>query len=1196
MPGTGLFQTEEAAGVLVAPRPGVFGTQPARIDGFTFSSADFSAGVLVNGYVKNLVISNNIVTNNSGQAAAGIRVGHPSLTDANGEVINAQNTGIDIHHNMVTQNGGTLDPGAGIGLYNGSDNYRVTNNYIVGNFAQGHGAGIAHYGRSPGGVIENNQVLFNESFDQTVTNLGGTGGGILIAGYEPVVLGAALGVSPGSGSVRINSNRIQGNLAGTGDGGGIALMHTNGQDLIASPLPANWNRIDITNNMIVNNVAALAGGAISLQDAPNTFIIHNTIANNDSSATAAAAFGTDPNASDPQPAGIVSREHSVFLQDLTGIVGAMIGDFSSPTLQNNIILGNRSMRWTSTDGLSVVRAHDLGVLPGSVGSMNPQNNVLTSGGVGNSASNGNQLVAIADENNLLVTPYFNGDSGALPPSAGFNTPLLAASATDEGGNFISVTYAPLTLVGDYHLEAAGAVTLAAAIDRGSNGALSNARGLTSDFDGQSRPVDGNPGASLTIVADIGADEAAVQVQAAAAPPVFVTTPTFALAYIGVPSLYQAIAVDPNGTPVSYTVICRRNLFQNCDSTVSISSSGLLSFTPTQTGLIYTITITAFSPTNTPANRTTQAINLTVLLPNAAPTANNDQFNVSSNGTFSVPAPGVLGNDSAGPLFGAMSTELVTNLSTGGAVTLAPSGALSYVPAASFVGTASFTYRASATILSSGTPLTSAIATVTLNRELAATDMRFNAASGAGGTWVLTGLGAVNGRTLTITRDRGGLLLGTAAVAGGAWSASIATGSNDWQIGDTVSIVASGASLPSFTLGAVEVFAGDSVSNVVSSSFVQCPGDTNGNAQLDPGETWPANQSCRHLAAGDGYAVMGDGTELYTFGFNDVTGVDPNQAIDQGILNAQFPAPTLSFKEGEKAYVTLTNVGMIKRPDLFDPHSVHFHGFPNAGTVFDGVPESSIGINMGFSLTYYYRIQEPGTFMYHCHVEAPEHMQMGMLGNLFVDPVQNGTSLGGRTKFVYNDTDGSTGYDVFKAIQIGSFDGNFHTQHIGVQPLPFAEMRDDYPMLNGRGYPDTVNAANIAPGAEKTGSGVTSANESSQRLDSTVTASAGQKILLRISNLSVTQFSTLATTGGLQMQVVGIGAHILRGPGATNGTGADLYYKTRSITLGGGEGADVLIDTTGVAPGRYLLYTTNLNNLSNGPQDFGGMMTEIVITP
>ncbi len=111
-----------------------------------------------------------------------------------------------------------------------------------------------------------------------------------------------------------------------------------------------------------------------------------------------------------------------------------------------------------------------------------------------------------------------------------------------------------------------------------------------------------------------------------------------------------------------------------------------------------------------------------------------------------------------------------------------------------MGTATFTYKASATMLNSGTPLTSNTATVTLNRELAATDMRFNAASGAGGTWVFTGLGAVNGRTLTFTRDRGGLVLLRHAVrsAGGAWSASVATANNDWQIGDTVNIVASGA--------------------------------------------------------------------------------------------------------------------------------------------------------------------------------------------------------------------------------------------------------------------------------------------------------------------------------------------------------------------------------------------------------------------
>jgi len=60
-------------------------------------------------------------------------------------------------------------------------------------------------------------------------------------------------------------------------------------------------------------------------------------------------------------------------------------------------------------------------------------------------------------------------------------------------------------------------------------------------------------------------------------------------------------------------------------------------------------------------------------------------------------------------------------------------------------------------------------------------------------------------------------------------------------------------------------------------------------------------------------------------------------------------------------------------------------------------------------------------MYHCHVEATEHMQMGMLGNLYVRPAQNGQSFGGYTQFVYNDADGSTGYDVEVPIQIGSMD-------------------------------------------------------------------------------------------------------------------------------------------------------------------------------
>jgi hypothetical protein len=82
-----------------------------------------------------------------------------------------------------------------------------------------------------------------------------------------------------------------------------------------------------------------------------------------------------------------------------------------------------------------------------------------------------------------------------------------------------------------------------------------------------------------------------------------------------------------------------------------------------------------------------------------------------------------------------------------------------------------------------------------------------------------------------------------------------------------------------------------------------------------------------------------------------------------------------------------------------------------------------------------------------------------------------------------------------------------------------------------------------------------------------------------------------------MRVVGGGAHIGRGPdpdGAGPLPGKDLYFNTGSVTLGGGETADVIVDTSGVPAGTYFLYSTNLNYLSNNEQDFGGMMTEIVI--
>jgi len=391
----------------------------------------------------------------------------------------------------------------------------------------------------------------------------------------------------------------------------------------------------------------------------------------------------------------------------------------------------------------------------------------------------------------------------------------------------------------------------------------------------------------------------------------------------------------------------------------------------------------------------------------------------------------------------------------------------------------------------------------------------------------------------------------------------------------------------------------------SSIKVQCPTSTILHPNTDADETTrEAGIECEHLVAGDGMVTMADdaGKKQYIFSFARVAlpedaGVPieqyPGWVMNEGMLAAESPATTISLDEDDELFLSLTNVGMAMRPDLFDPHTVHWHGFPQAAPIFDGVPDSSISINMGASLTYYYNALDAGTYMYHCHVEATEHMQMGMLGNLFVRPRQNRCTsdvsiacppghVDGNT-YAYNDGDGTTRYDVEAAIQMGSFDPDFHDASLNVQPLPFAAMRDRYFMLNGRGYPDTVDEGVLSTVDPLGGL------QESQPVTSLVKATPGQRILLRVSNLNITEFYTLGTNG-LTMEVVALDARLLR-----DGAGGNMYYKTNSLTLGGGQSADVIV-VAPAAAGTYFLYTTNLDRLANDAENFGGMMTEIRVAP
>jgi FtsP/CotA-like multicopper oxidase with cupredoxin domain len=388
-----------------------------------------------------------------------------------------------------------------------------------------------------------------------------------------------------------------------------------------------------------------------------------------------------------------------------------------------------------------------------------------------------------------------------------------------------------------------------------------------------------------------------------------------------------------------------------------------------------------------------------------------------------------------------------------------------------------------------------------------------------------------------------------------------------------------------------------------------------------------------LQPGDPATTVGNGP-LTTFSFNGAVGqvpdldnggaidghVDPRSMLDIGVMNGNIPAPLMAIDEDDEFFLTLSNVGMIMRPDLFEQHTIHFHGYPNASSFYDGVPDASVSINIGGSFTYYYLAPDAGTYFWHCHISPPEHLQMGMVGQLYVRPRQNRVAVGNdlytalnaqqgdlRTKcdsnsdilcsnplpkinkgatraatgkYAYNDGDGSTYYDVEYPLQIHGFDPNFHFVGMTFNPEGFADMKDKYFLLNGRSYPDTVT-----PGPLQTQS-ADGVGHFSQPLPAIINMTQGQKALLRISDLDVSEYQTLASLG-IPMQVIAFNAKLLR-----DQSGNNMYYTTNSITLGGGESLDVILDSTGIPKGTYYLYTTNLDHLSNDAENFGGLMTEV----
>jgi hypothetical protein len=245
-------------------------------------------------------------------------------------------------------------------------------------------------------------------------------------------------------------------------------------------------------------------------------------------------------------------------------------------------------------------------------------------------------------------------------------------------------------------------------------------------------------------------------------------------------------------------------------------------------------------------------------------------------------------------------------------------------------------------------------------------------------------------------------------------------------------------------------------------------------------------------------------------FADLNWIDPNtqQSIMRG--KAMNVGPPIWGVEGDILDITLFNAGFAFGSCVTDPHTIHLHGV-HSPTYYDGIPEIGFGVPMwnpytigpdgcpilpghgsttftpasdanltqggpnGNVFTYRMYCERPGTYLYHCHVEASEHVHMGMYGPMWIYPKSYGnTSRGGAA---YNNS--LTEFSQEAVLLLNDIDTRWHDNILDlsaetIEPNPttfnppatsppeianfnIPDYRPNYWTINGRCLPDTLMA-------------------------------------------------------------------------------------------------------------------------------------------
>ena len=151
--------------------------------------------------------------------------------------------------------------------------------------------------------------------------------------------------------------------------------------------------------------------------------------------------------------------------------------------------------------------------------------------------------------------------------------------------------------------------------------------------------------------------------------------------------------------------------------------------------------------------------------------------------------------------------------------------------------------------------------------------------------------------------------------------------------------------------------------------------------------------------------------------------------DNGAYNASLPGPVLEINKGDSIYINMYN-------DSPEDHTIHLHGL-DVGQLNDGVPATSFAVDPQETVTYAFKADHAGVFMYHCHVLTTLHLTMGMYGMIVVHnyPDSNAVFTGGPT---FNGS-----YNFLTS----DMDRTWNDNVLSISPM--YRFKADYFMVNGK---------------------------------------------------------------------------------------------------------------------------------------------------